>query len=1658
MAEKKDDFSEKDSAKDRKVERDVSSPEAAHKALLDDSLGRVGEQSSLSASGDKRSEADKLAEMGRDMAIPDIWKQQDLNPKSMHKSNELLDVLSYAASFGQPEPNKHGQKNAQKNAQKGTHGESPEQKQGQAKPEIPGAEPKELPGEKAELKDASDKARTAGLKVGLTTEQKQRIGDLIWQNESGGKIEGLTDWTNKDEPFPSLGAGHMTWLKDGQQNQFGDSFSPFVKKMEEQKNPHLPSWLDSKTGNPWKDQKEWAEQFDSPKMKELRNFLANTLPEQTDHYISRLEESKPKIIEASPDKQKQVISDRFDRLLQTPEGKFALIDYVNFKGEGLKDPASGSGWGLRHVLQNMKDTVNPVDDFAQAAKDTLAERIKNRPQDKRYEEGWNSRIERYKYDLFSPKKDNKAPVKAENNAENDQKTPGKDGANPGQQDQKKSEKPLESEQAKKDEKKSEKSLEPEQKQQKKEQEAGRFALAESVEAKSHPKRGEGYYQPLKASMNELLGRDVSGAEMSALLSAAKGMRESENKPMYELKQSESVLPASAEEARSFVNNIGNSKYGKQFLQDSSIKNLKTEISSKFSSLGSEKQDGKPTVKPDAKPETEVDTSKFEIPESAKSLSHPRKGQGYFQPLKASMNNLLDRDMSAAEMNALISASRGMREAADKPVNELKTSDSVLPENANEAKSFVENIGNAKFGKQSLDDAGVAKLKSEMSAKFNFEQKAKPAPENKPAQKPEQKPEPENKPEENKPASENKPEQKPEPQEQKPEGQKPEGQKPEGQKPDAQKPAPELPANPEEVDERACACASCCGEKGDSPLKPGSLSHNIDILKGAAGYGGLSLTRNEKTVVSNKVKAMDGVEKDMPVAYVPGMKPGTMGVLTHKGIDGVDKQVPFIAGSMSGKVRSKDIVLNHAAAEQLGIKDPLKAHTEKNGEASRTEPAKESRMKAPADALNMNSEQEKQWLENSAKAAAKINMQGYRAKLDCGRGGIEALRHMGYQIPQGESPGAATDNRNVWTGARVAETLAEQPGFTRVPVKDIPGGMKALPDGTFVGRYHSESGLQARNFTMDRRFGEDPGDVDIKTKSHTPGSDGGYYRDSFAVLPNGIADQLVGSQKAAELRVEQKQAHDKRVAEGDKGPAPTPVAPRIGALSLGVKSESKNNESIKKELAEKVNEIASRPDVLKEAEERQKNAKFPDDHAYIPKPDDKFGYRRTERTEKELSQVRAGLEKDAERYAGLAGEFAKGSDKIPEKIEKVKKETEAKIEELSKKHEDLQLISEVLKNGSPSTQLDKKVLENLPADLARDLRLARFNRYAYDQNARAINDFQYNPNGVNTAKLQSNMRQAVNYYKTQEHRALERAKTYLQTTTEQMVNQQRILSDASRPQEDARQLLQHRFQSQSVAAAMLAANPDLVGSKSANGALAGKRIVVNSGHDPLHGSKYTGFPAYNWSKTAENPLGMREYDFNRQTSAIFGAMVEYAGGVPIYINQDELYKQGNKAAQGMTGLAEVIGNVQADVVISHHMDDDPSDPRARTLTLVGKDSHRLGALINDGKRVIGVEKANDIREQKTGIQNFLSGNNVVLDEMFTTYGNDRQRAMNPYEVGKMQLGLLVGVERFLNPPSASHIAKEKQKDKKSGNWESYWNKTENKPKHSFQSLRYPDVWK
>lgn len=232
----------------------------------------------------------------------------------------------------------------------------------------------------------------------LTAAQKEKIGRKIWQNESGGTRDGLTAW-NSSEDFPSLGIGHFIWYPAGIEGPFTESFPQFITFA--QRSGSTPPAVARLADSPWRSKSQFDSAFRSPEMNALRNYLAATVPLQTDFIIQKSLAAVPKLLAAAPASDRQRISANYQKVATTPNGQYALIDYVNFKGEGTNpsERYKGSGWGLTQVLQEMRDVPAgqpAAREFANAAKRVLDRRIANAPRkETQWRAGWHNRAETY---------------------------------------------------------------------------------------------------------------------------------------------------------------------------------------------------------------------------------------------------------------------------------------------------------------------------------------------------------------------------------------------------------------------------------------------------------------------------------------------------------------------------------------------------------------------------------------------------------------------------------------------------------------------------------------------------------------------------------------------------------------------------------------------------------------------------------------------------------------------------------------------------------------------------------------------------------------------------------------------------------------------------------------------------------------------------------------------------------------------------------------------------------------------------------------------------------------------------------------------------------------------------------------------------------------
>jgi len=237
--------------------------------------------------------------------------------------------------------------------------------------------------------------------VRISDAEALRIGKKIWQNESNGTVAGLTAW-NAGENFASLGIGHFIWYPQGVHGPFEESFPKFLAFARERR-AAIPAWLNQSLACPWNSRAEFSSAENSTQTRELRQFLSRTIDVQAQFMVARLQQSLAKMLDEAAPADRANIERQFDRVASTPHGCYALVDYVNFKGEGVlhTERYRGEGWGLLQVLEQMHGTENGTSatrEFSNSAAAMLRRRVQNSPPERheaRWLPGWLNRVRSY---------------------------------------------------------------------------------------------------------------------------------------------------------------------------------------------------------------------------------------------------------------------------------------------------------------------------------------------------------------------------------------------------------------------------------------------------------------------------------------------------------------------------------------------------------------------------------------------------------------------------------------------------------------------------------------------------------------------------------------------------------------------------------------------------------------------------------------------------------------------------------------------------------------------------------------------------------------------------------------------------------------------------------------------------------------------------------------------------------------------------------------------------------------------------------------------------------------------------------------------------------------------------------------------------------------
>lgn len=237
----------------------------------------------------------------------------------------------------------------------------------------------------------------------LSEDELAWVGAQIFRNECASRPRCLVHW-NEGEAFPSLGIGHFIWYPSAVDDRFVESFPELVAFMTE-RGVTLPPWLAelSPLDAPWPDRASFLAQADSPRVVGLRDFLQQHQGVQAEFIFARAQTALTRVLAAAPESRRGEIAEQLAALSATPGGVYALLDYVNFKGEGLAtgERYQDQGWGLLQVLQQMTATegATALARFREAAAAVLTRRAELAPraiERQRWLPGWLRRLQSYR--------------------------------------------------------------------------------------------------------------------------------------------------------------------------------------------------------------------------------------------------------------------------------------------------------------------------------------------------------------------------------------------------------------------------------------------------------------------------------------------------------------------------------------------------------------------------------------------------------------------------------------------------------------------------------------------------------------------------------------------------------------------------------------------------------------------------------------------------------------------------------------------------------------------------------------------------------------------------------------------------------------------------------------------------------------------------------------------------------------------------------------------------------------------------------------------------------------------------------------------------------------------------------------------------------------
>ncbi len=243
----------------------------------------------------------------------------------------------------------------------------------------------------------------------LSSAEVKWIGQRIYQNECASRPENLIHW-NQGEEFPSLGIGHFIWYPANYSGPFQETFPKMFSYVDSFS--VAPAWLKriEPFKAPWQNRDQFQQKRVSNQTLALQKWLQETHEYQALFIVEQFRQRLIEHFELVPVKTSNArLIGLINRLLSFKEGRFALIDYTNFKGIGsATEQYQGEQWGLISVLIDVverqpefESLTNQVllDEFIQSAKNRLKLRVKLAPKsrgEQRWLKGWFTRLGGYR--------------------------------------------------------------------------------------------------------------------------------------------------------------------------------------------------------------------------------------------------------------------------------------------------------------------------------------------------------------------------------------------------------------------------------------------------------------------------------------------------------------------------------------------------------------------------------------------------------------------------------------------------------------------------------------------------------------------------------------------------------------------------------------------------------------------------------------------------------------------------------------------------------------------------------------------------------------------------------------------------------------------------------------------------------------------------------------------------------------------------------------------------------------------------------------------------------------------------------------------------------------------------------------------------------------